>query len=126
MALNDTIKSRWGSTILQLVLLSFGLIILFALVYWGMDGLNWGILQDREGKRAVKFLPFLYFSIETFFRIGYGTQVPLGAMWIGVTLEALSHFVIEILFVAHFATLGLNELVSSSNRTRLENLLNRF
>ncbi|WP_322506329.1 hypothetical protein [Chroococcidiopsis cubana] len=71
-------------------------------------------------------MPFLYFSIETFFRIGYGTQVPLRAMWLAVTLEALSHFVVEILFVAHFATLGLNKLVSLSNRTRLENLLNRF
>ncbi|MDZ4879151.1 MAG: hypothetical protein CLLPBCKN_008589 [Chroococcidiopsis cubana SAG 39.79] len=47
-------------------------------------------------------------------------------MWLAVTLEALSHFVVEILFVAHFATLGLNKLVSLSNRTRLENLLNRF
>lgn len=126
MAIDDTIESRWGSAVLQLVLLSFGLTILFALVYWGIDGLNWGLLQDREGKRAVRFLPFLDFSIETFFRIGYGTQVPLGAMWIAVTLEALSHFVVEILFVAHFATLSLNKLVSLSNRTRLENLLNRF
>ncbi|WP_106544342.1 ion channel [Chroococcidiopsis sp. CCALA 051] len=126
MAIDDPIESRWGSAVLQLVLLSFGLTILFALVYWGIDGLNWGLLQDREGKRAVRFLPFLYFSIETFFRIGYGTQVPLGAMWIAVTLEALSHFVVEILFIAHFATLSLNKLVSLSNRTRLENLLNRF
>lgn len=126
MAIDDPIESRWGSAVLQLVLLSFGLTILFALVYWGIDGLNWGLLQDREGKRAVRFLPFLDFSIETFFRIGYGTQVPLGAMWIAVTLEALSHFVVEILFVAHFATLSLNKLVSLSNRTRLENLLNRF
>lgn len=126
MAIDDPIESRWGSAVLQLVLLSFGLTILFALVYWGIDGLNWGLLQDREGKRAVRFLPFLDFSIETFFRIGYGTQVPLGAMWIAVTLEALSHFVVEILFIAHFATLSLNKLVSLSNRTRLENLLNRF
>ena len=126
MAIDDPIESRWGSAVLQLVLLSFGLMILFALVYWGIDGLNWGLLQDREGKRAVRFFPFLYFRIETFFRIGYGTQVPLGAMWIAVTLEALSHFVVEILFVAHFATLSLNKLVSLSNRTRLENLLNRF
>lgn len=126
MAINDALKSRWVSTILQLVLLSLGLIILFATLYWGMDGLNWGVLQDREGVRATGFLPFLFFSIETFFRIGYGTQVPLGAMWVAVTLEALSHFVIEILFIAHFATLGLDRLVSLSNRARLENLLNRF
>lgn len=63
------------------------------------------MLQDQAANRAVEFLPFL-------FGIGYGTQVPLGAMWIAVTLEALSHFVIEVLLIAHFATLGLDKLVA--------------
>lgn len=125
MAINDTIKPRRVSAILQLVLLSLGLIVLFAIAYWAMDKLNWGTLQ-REAQRAVGFLPFLYFSIETFFRIGYGTQAPSGGMWVAVTLEALSHFIIEILFIAHFATLGLSKLISLSDRTRLENLLHRF
>ena len=126
MATNHPVKFRFNSAIVQLICLSLGLVILFAIAYWSIDGMNWGMLQDRQGSRVFGFLPFLYFSIETFFRIGYGTQIPLGAMWIAVTLEALSHFVVEVLFIAHFATLGLDKLVSLSDRTRLENLLNRF
>jgi hypothetical protein len=116
-------KSRWFSALLQLMLISLGLILLFALVFWGMDLLNWGILQDRSGQRAAGFLPFLYFSVETFFRIGYGTQTPVGAMWAIVTLEALSHFLIEVVFIAHLVTYGLNRLISLGDRTRLENSL---
>ncbi|MDZ4879152.1 MAG: hypothetical protein CLLPBCKN_008590 [Chroococcidiopsis cubana SAG 39.79] len=70
MASDDPIESRWGSTIVQLVLLSFGLIILFALVYWGIDGLNWGLLQDREGKRAVKFCHFFISALKPSFGLG--------------------------------------------------------
>jgi len=42
-----------------------------------------------------------------------------------VTLEALSHFVVEVLFISYFATLSLDKLVLLSDRTRLESLLNR-
>jgi hypothetical protein len=126
MVINQTIKFRWCLAILQLVVLSLGLIFLFAIIYWGMSSLNWGILQGQAGNRAVGFLPFLYFSAETFFCIGYGTQIPFGAMWVVVTLEALSHFIIEILFIAHFTILSLGKLVPLNDRDRLENLMHRF
>lgn len=126
MVIDRTTKSRWRLKILQLTLISLGLIVLFAAAYWAMDALSWGTLQDQNGERAAGFLPFLYFSAETFFRIGYGTQIPVGAMWGIVTLEALTHFVVEIVFIAHLATLGLNRLIAISEHTRLENTLHRF
>jgi hypothetical protein len=126
MTIDRTSKSRWVLSLLQLVLLSLMLVVLFAVIYWGIDALSWGTLQNQSGERAAGFLPFLFFSIETFFRIGYGSQVPVGATWLVVTLEALSQLIVEVIFIAHLATLGLNKLVMLSDRTRLENSLNRF
>lgn len=126
MTINRTLKSRWGLAILQLALLCLALVVLFAVVYWGIDALNWGTLQNRSGERVVGFPSFLFFSVETFFRIGYGSQIPVGTTWLVVTLEALSHLIVEVVFIAHLAILGLNKIVMLSDRTRLENSLNRF
>ena len=100
--------------------------LVFAVAYWSLDALKWGGLQGRNGERTADFLSFLAFSVETFFRIGYGTQTPVGVAWVIVTLEAMSHFLVEVIFMAHMATLGLHQLLSLSDRTRLENTLNRF
>ncbi len=126
MALAHTPKSRWVLSLLHLALLSLALVVLFAVVYWEVDALRWGTLQNQNGERAAGFLPFLFFSVETFFRIGYGSQIPSGVTWLVVTLEALSHLMIEVAFIAHLATLGLSKLILLSNRTQLENNLNRF
>lgn len=126
MAIDRTAKSRWLFTLLQLTIISFSLILIFAIAYWSLNALKWGGLQAQNGEHAAGFLTFLYFSVETFFRIGYGTQTPVGLAWAIVTLEAMSHFLIEVVFIAHMATLGLHRLISLSDRTRLENSLNRF
>lgn len=126
MTIDRTVKSHWGLALLQLALLSLLLVVLFAVVYWGVDALNWGRLEHQNGDRAIGFLPFLFFSVETFFRIGYGNQSPVGAVWLIITLEALSHLLIEVVFIAHLVILGLSKLTGLSDRTRLENTLKRF
>lgn len=126
MTIDLTFKSRWISALLQLVLLSLALVVLFAIAYWGVNALNWGWLQNQNGERAEGVLPFLFFSVETFFRIGYGNQAPMGATWLVITLEALSHLMIEVIFIAHLTISALNKLILLDDRTRLENSLNRF
>jgi hypothetical protein len=88
--------------------------------------LGWGELQNRYGEHVVDFLPFLYFSVETFFRIGYGTQTPVGLAWAIVAMEAMSHFLLEVVFIAHMAILGLHKFISVGDLTRFEDILNRF
>jgi hypothetical protein len=126
MTTDRTTKSSWLFTLVQLTIVSLSVVLIFALAYWSLDALDLGGLQERNGERVAGFLPFLYFSVETFFRIGYGIQTPVGLAWAIVTLEAMSHFLIEVVFIAHMATLGLHRLISLSDRTRLENTLNRF
>ena len=52
--------------------------------------------------------------------------------WLGdrrdrpAALLSMSHFLIEVVFIAHLATLNLHRLISLSDRTRIENTLNRF
>ncbi|MEG4291670.1 hypothetical protein Q5692_06750 [Microcoleus sp. C2C3] len=109
-----------------MAIVSLSLVVIFALADWSLDALDLGGLQQRNGERVAGFLPFLYFSVETFFRIGCGIQTPVGLAWAIVTLESMSHFLIEVVFIAHMATLGLHRFMSLSDRTRLENTLNRF
>jgi len=109
-----------------LTIVSLSLVLIFALAYWSLDALDLGGLQQRNGEGVAGFLPLLYFSAETFFRIGCGIQTPVGLAWAIVTLESMSHFLIEVVFIAHMATLGLHRFMSLSDRTRLENTLNRF
>lgn len=126
MTINRTTKSRWFFTLLQLTAISLSLVVIFAIAYWSLDVLGWGGLEEENGERVSDFLTFLYFSVETFFRIGYGTQTPIGLSWVIVTLEAMSNFLLEVVFIANFATLGLYRLISSRDRTWLEGILNRL
>lgn len=126
MSLDRTTKSRRLSTLLQLTVISFVLVFIFAIAYWSLASLGLGGLQNRNGEHVVEFLPCLYFSVETFFRIGYGAQIPVGLAWAVVALEAMAHFLLEVVFIAHMAILGLHKLVSLSDRSRLEDILHRF
>ncbi|MEG4961871.1 MULTISPECIES: hypothetical protein [unclassified Microcoleus] len=63
---------------MQLTIVSLSVVLIFALAYCSLDALDLEGLQERNGERVAGFLPFLYFSVETFFRIGYGIQTPVG------------------------------------------------
>lgn len=125
MTLNRISVFSWQRPLAQVTLLSLGLIVIFALIYWGLDQADWGMIVDRSSHRQSDFLSFLYFSIGTFFRIGYGDQVPIGAaMWV-VGLEALSHFLVQIAFIAHMVISTLDQVIWMLRRERLEDLLNQ-
>jgi len=53
-------------------------VLIFALAYWSLDALDLGGVPEQKGEGVAGFLPLLYFSVETFFRIGYGIQTPVG------------------------------------------------
>jgi hypothetical protein len=90
------------------------------------DTLNWGQILNRQGHQETQFVDFLYFSIGTFFRIGYGDQIPIGVnRWIA-GIEAFSNYAIEIVFMARLVTNFLSKFVMSSIRDRLEILLNYY
>lgn len=116
---------RWQTYLAQLSLVCTGVIILFAACYWSADILNWGWLLDQEGHRETHFLDFLYFSIGTFFRIGYADQVPVGSIRWLLGFEAFSNYLIEILFVAQLVTSLMDSFVSFRVRERLDALLAR-
>jgi hypothetical protein len=81
MTTDRTTKSRWLFALWQLTIVSLSLVVIFALADWSLDALDLGGLQQRNGERVAGFLPFLYFSVETFFRIGCGIQTPVGLAW---------------------------------------------
>jgi hypothetical protein len=115
---------RWHFYLPQLLLICLGIIFFFAVCYWSIDTINWGWLLNRNGDREKEFLAMLYFSMGTFFRIGYGDQVPIGlSRWI-VGLEAFSNYLIEVIFIARLVTSILGKFISFSIRERLEALLN--
>jgi hypothetical protein len=123
--MNRNSQIRRLSYLLQIVSVSLGFIVFFAALYWAIDTLNWGWVLSREGNRADSFLSFLYFSMGTFFRIGYGDQVPVGlTQWIA-GLEAMSNFAIEILIITEWVTAALEKSTFLHTRERLENLLPR-
>lgn len=113
------------SYLLQIAFISLGVIVFFAFLYWGVDSLNWGWVLDREGSRESSFFSFLYFSMGTFFRIGYGDQAPVDLFrWIA-GLEAMSNFAIEIIIITELVKTALEKAISLGTRERLESLLSR-
>lgn len=94
--------------------------MLFALLYMGIDRLSWGMVLTRQETREVDFLSLLYFSMGTFFRIGYGDQVPTGWSCLLVGLEALSSYLLELIFLAQVVTATLERFISQRLREKLE------
>lgn len=124
--MNYNWKIRWHIYLSQLLFVCLGLVVFFAFGYWIADTKNWGQILNREGHRENQFFEFLYFSIGTFFRIGYGDQIPVGAnRWLA-GIEAFSNYAIEIVFMARLVTNFLGKFVMSNIRTRLESLLNDY
>lgn len=125
-AMNQPWTIRWHIYLPQLLLICLGIIVFFAVCYWSIDILNWGWLLNRKGDREKEFLGMLYFSMGTFFRIGYGDQVPFGLnRWL-VGLEAFSNYFVEVIFIARLIMNVLGKFISFSIRERLENLLTRY
>ncbi|MEG4572369.1 hypothetical protein QUA56_06680 [Microcoleus sp. N3A4] len=50
MTTDRTAKSRWLFALWQLTIVSLSLVLIFALAYWSLDALEWGGLQERNGK----------------------------------------------------------------------------
>lgn len=124
--MNYNWKIRWHIYLSQLLSACLELVVFFAFWYWMADTCNWGQILNREGHQETQFAEFLYFSIGTFFRIGYGDQIPVGVnRWLA-GIEAFSNYAIEITFMARLVTNFLSEFVMSSIRDRLETLLNYY
>lgn len=118
-------KVNWWAYFGQLALISFGLIVVFAVLYWSVDALNWGWLLNRSGEREQSFGDFLYFSMGTFFRIGYGDQIAFGvSRWL-VGLEAFSNYCVEIMFIIHTISMALRKYIASKFREQLEQTFTR-
>jgi hypothetical protein len=124
--MNHDWKIRWHIYLSQLLSACLGLVIFFAFWYWMANTCNWGQILNREGHQETQFAEFLYFSIGTFFRIGYGDQIPVGInRWIA-GIEAFSNYAVEIIFMARLVTNFLSKFVMLSIRDRLETLLNYY
>lgn len=124
--MNYNWKIRWHIYLSQLLLVCLGLVVFFAFWYRLADFLNLGQILNREGLLETQLSEFLYFSMGTFFRIGYGDQIPVGInRWLA-GLEAFSNYAIEIVFMARLLTNFLSKFVMSSIRDRLETLLNNY
>jgi Ion channel len=96
--------------------------MLFTLLYMGFDALRWGTVVSRSGTSETSFADLLYFSMGTFFRIGYGDQVPVGWCRLLTACEAFANFAIGVMFMAHLV-LGVQEqLIANRVRERLEGL----
>jgi hypothetical protein len=88
--------------------------------------LQLGQILNREGHRENQLSEFLYFSVGTFFRIGYDDQIPVGInRWIA-GIEAFSNYAFEIIFMARLVTNFLSKFVMSSLLNRLETLLKYY
>ncbi len=121
--MNYSWRISWHIYLSQLFIVCLGLVVIFAFWYWMADTCNWGQTLNREGHQESQFTEFLYFSIGTFFRIGYGDQIPVGVnRWIA-GIEAFSNYALEIVFMARLVTNFLSKFVMSSIRDRLETLL---
>ena len=82
------------SVSIAMLLACLGLVVFFAFWYWIADTCNWGQILNREGQWETQLSEFIYFSIGTFSRIGYGDQIPVGAnRWIA-GIEAFSNYAI--------------------------------
>lgn len=124
--MNHDWRIRWHIYLSQLLFACLGLVLFFAFWYWIADTRNWGQILNLEARRETQFVEFLYFSIGTFFRIGYGDQIPVGVnRWIA-GIEAFSNYVIEIVFMARLVTNFLSKFVMSNIKTRLETLFNDY
>ncbi|UFP95878.1 potassium channel family protein [Gloeobacter morelensis] len=110
----------WRLYLLQLALLSAGVIVVFALLYQSFDALGWGAVHNRAGERERHFLDLLYFSTGTFFRIGYGDQVPVGWARLLVGLEAFCNFLLGLAFIAQLAPAAWQHLAQINLRNQLE------
>lgn len=111
---------RWCNYILLLTLIALSLIVLFALLYRAIDQFGFGTVITRQGDRETDFLALLYFSMGTFFRIGYGDQVPTGWNYLLVGLEALSSFLLEMIFLAQVVTAAAERYFLQQLRAHLE------
>ncbi|MEP0885647.1 ion channel [Trichocoleus sp. ST-U3] len=113
---------RWCNSVVLLTLISLGIIVLFALLYLGVNQIGGGMVLTRQETREADFLSLLYFSMGTFFRIGYGDQVPTGWNCFLVGVEALSSFLLELLFIAQMVTTASERFISRRLREELEEL----
>ena len=118
--MNRLTTRRWCNYAVLLTSICLGLIVLFALLYMGIDRLSWGMVLTRQETREVDFLSLLYFSMGTFLRIGYGDQVPTGWSCLLVGLEALSSYLLELIFLAQVVTATLERFISQRLREKLE------
>jgi hypothetical protein len=116
----NRLNNRWIYYTGILSLFSIGLIILFALQYWAIDQLGWGTIETDKGIRETSFLKLLYFSMGTFFRIGYGDQIPTGWNYLIVGLEALSSYILGLLFLAQVMISATERILLRQFRTDLE------
>ncbi|MBD2103073.1 two pore domain potassium channel family protein [Leptolyngbya sp. FACHB-261] len=111
---------------MQIALISLAIVIGFAFCYWLAEHLDWGHVLTREGKRETAFAELLYFSMGTFFRIGYGDQVPTDlSRWI-VGLEALCNFLVTLVYIAQLVADSMERSIVNKTRERLENLFGRY
>jgi hypothetical protein len=78
------------------------------------------MVLTRQETGEADFLSLLYFSMGTFFRIGYGDQVPTGWNCLLVGLEALSSFLLELIFLAQVVTSTLERFILRRLREELE------
>ncbi|WP_164928831.1 potassium channel family protein [Gloeobacter violaceus] len=77
----------------------------------------------RAGERERHFLDLLYFSTGTFFRIGYGDQVPTGWARLLVGLEAFCNFLLGLAFIAQLAPAAWQHLARLSLHNQLEGFI---
>jgi hypothetical protein len=120
--MNRLTLPRWCNYVALLTLISLGLIVLFALLYMGVNQMDTGMVLTRQETRETDFLSLLYFSMGTFFRIGYGDQVPTGWNCLLVGVEALSSFLLELIFIAQVVTTASERFISQRLREDLEDL----
>lgn len=113
---------RWCNYAAAIASICLGIIVVFALLYMGIDQLSWGMVLTRQETREADFLSLLYFSMGTFFRIGYGDQIPVGWNCLLVGLEALSSYLLELIFLAQVVTATLERFISWQLKEELENI----
>lgn len=112
----------WFNYAAVLTLISLGLVALFTLLYMGVDQLGWGMVVTRQETREINFLALLYFSMGTYFRIGYGDQISTGLNCLLVGLEAMSSYLLGLIFLAQVTTAASERFLLRRLREELEGI----
>jgi len=112
----------------RLIVVWFGMIIVFGLIYW-IAGVGMG-MGLQAGNTAVKadgqgFVTAIYFSFVTALSIGYGDVVPLGWFRLAAIIEGVAGLMIFGCVISKLVSRRQEELTEEIHQTTFEDRLDR-